>query len=103
MNVFLILDQDADRPAKRFGPGAAALFKNRCRIGPFDRLGNARRLGQRARPDGLDRTGNSHRGVSCHVAGPCHDDRCLALRVRIADPVIDASAAKRLGQLAGPV
>ena len=60
--IVLVLEHDAERAAKGIGPARALLVEQRCGFCPFDRFGNAWKLGERLAPQTPDR-GNDGRAA----------------------------------------
>src|ERR1700728_1156732 len=92
--VLLVFERDADRALECVGPTGAAAMKQGRGLRPVDRLGDARRLAQRLAPSAADRGDDGARRLFSDARGAQHDDAGLALRIRVIDPVIDASTTE---------
>src|SRR4051812_46035700 len=101
-DVVLVFEQRAQRVADHLR-GQRAGVELRQRGGPVDGLGDARRLVEILIAERLDETHDLLRQF-CGDAGHARlDDRELAIRVRIIDPVIETTPLQRVVDLAGAV
>ena len=101
--VVFVLEHHADGAQEGARPGLAHLVKQGRGLGPFDGLGNARRLGERFGAQPADGGDHGLRRRLGDAACPHHHDLRLARGIGIVDPVIDAAPPQRFVQLARAV
>jgi hypothetical protein len=88
---------------KGLGPARTLLVEQRRGFRPFDRFGDAGKLGERLAAQSSDRGDDRARRAFADARRAHHDDAHFALGRRIVDPVIDAAAAQSFVQLARAV